>query len=73
MQRALPIYEKRVKYHHDADELQVFASLLMRSGRVSDALEYVDRAASILESNTNMPVEDNVVSFHMNLSMSMTF
>lgn len=64
-----------MQYHHDADELQVFASMLMQSGRVSDALEYVGRAASILESNTNMPVEDNV-SFHMNLSidsMSMTF
>ena len=71
MQRALPIYEKRVKYHHDADELQVYASLLMRSGRSSDALEYVDRGASIFESNTDMPVEDNVVSFYMNLSIDL--
>ena len=72
MQRALPIYEKRVKYHDDVYELQIFAYLLMRSGRVSDALEYAGRAASILENDTNMPAKYSV-SFHMSLSMSMTF
>ena len=67
MQRALPIYEKRVEYHHDADELQILASLTMEFGRLSDALEYANRAASIRESNRNTSVEDYMVSFHMNL------
>ena len=68
MQRALPIYEKRVEYHHDADELQILASLMIEFGRLSEALEYANRAASILESNRNTEtVEDYKVSFHMNL------
>ena len=67
MQRALPIYEKRVEYHNDADELQILASLMMKFGRPSEALEYANRAATILESNRNTSVEDYMVSFHMDL------
>ena len=67
MQRALSIFEKRVEYHNDAGELQILASLMKKFGRLSEALEYANRAATILESNRNTSVEDYMVSFHMNL------
>lgn len=71
MEHALAINEKinGSDYSSLADQLYALAALMIDAGRPSDALEYANRAASMLSdaSNENTPGKLHLVSCHVNL------
>lgn len=56
-------------YSSLADQLYALAALMIDAGRPSDALEYANRAASMLSdaNNENTPGKLHLVSCHVNL------
>lgn len=74
MEHALAISEKinGSDYSSLADQLYALAVLMIDAGRPCDALEYANRAASMLSiaSIRNTPGKLHLVSFHMTVTFS---